>query len=205
MRRKRKSLHKELAQRTPRRCARRSGGAGTNALPAQRGRSGRGRSGRRSPGPSPGRRRAPRNAMDSSLSRRAASRARTTVGGVAARGEDDHEIAGLREALDLAGKHLVESEIVADAREQRAVGGQRHRGQGTAGLEVAADQLRGEVLCLGPRCRRCRTGAACGRPRSARRIRSPARSMCGRMEERAWSAGERVRRVRSRMPCVGYG
>lgn len=51
------------------------------------------------------------------------------VGGVAAGSEDDDEVARLGEAGDLAGEGLVEAVVVADARNQGAIGGQRERRQ----------------------------------------------------------------------------
>jgi hypothetical protein len=47
------------------------------------------------------------------------------IGGVAAGGEDDNKVARLSEAGDLAGKGLVEAVVVADARHERAIRGQR--------------------------------------------------------------------------------
>src|SRR6185369_18002567 len=71
------------------------------------------------------------------------------VAGIAARGEDDDEIARLREPGDLAREHLIVAEIVADAAEERAV---RREGEGRerpAGLRVAADEFGGEMRRLG--------------------------------------------------------
>src|SRR5580658_7930104 len=71
------------------------------------------------------------------------------VGGVSARGEGDQKIARLGERGNLARKNIVIAEIVGDAGEQRAVGGEGDGGKRAAGLGVAADELGGEVLRLG--------------------------------------------------------
>jgi len=71
------------------------------------------------------------------------------VGGVAARREEDEQVAGGAERLDLAGEDLVEAEIVGDAGERRAVGADREAGQGAAVALVAAGEFFGEMHCLG--------------------------------------------------------
>lgn len=71
------------------------------------------------------------------------------VGGVAAGREHDDEVAGLGEARDLAREGLVEAVVVADARHERAIGGQRERWQRTPIFGVAAGELGGEVGGLG--------------------------------------------------------
>src|SRR4051812_46362115 len=54
------------------------------------------------------------------------------VGRVAARGEHHDEIAGLREAGDLAGENVIVAEVVADAGDERAVRREREGRKGTA-------------------------------------------------------------------------
>ncbi len=71
------------------------------------------------------------------------------VGGVAARSDDDHEVARPGQAGDLAREDLFVAKIVADAGQERAVRGKGDRGQGPAGLGVAAHELRREVRRLG--------------------------------------------------------
>lgn len=71
------------------------------------------------------------------------------VGGVAAGREHDDEVAGLGEARDLAREGLVEAVVVANARHERAIGGQRERWQRTPIFGVAAGELGGEVRGLG--------------------------------------------------------
>lgn len=51
------------------------------------------------------------------------------VGGVAAGREDDDEVAGLGQAGDLPSESLVEAVVVADAGDERTIGGQRERRQ----------------------------------------------------------------------------
>ena len=71
------------------------------------------------------------------------------VGGVAARGEDDQQVAGTGEAGDLARERVFVAVIVADAGEQRAVGGKGDRGERAAILGVATDKFGGEMGGLG--------------------------------------------------------
>lgn len=71
------------------------------------------------------------------------------VGGVAARGEDDQQVAGTGEAGDLARERVFVAVIVADAGEQRAVGGKGDRGERAAILGVATDEFGGEMGGLG--------------------------------------------------------
>ena len=66
---------------------------------------------------------------------------RQDVRGVAAGGENHEEIAGPAQAGDLAREDLIETEIVADAGDERAVRRQRDRRQRLAGLGVAADEF----------------------------------------------------------------
>ena len=67
------------------------------------------------------------------------------VARVAARREDDEQIAALREARNLAGKNLIVPEIISDAGKQRAVRRKRDGRKGAAGLRVTAHELGGEV------------------------------------------------------------
>jgi len=124
------------------------------------------------------------------------------VGGVAARGEGDHEIAGLREALDWrANTRRIQNPLPSTRAACRRRSAPPRAG--TAGLEVAADQLRGEC-CASAGCRRGRTGAACaGRERAQDQV---AGAVNLRPDgEEGLERGEVSPRVSVSMPCVGYG
>lgn len=71
------------------------------------------------------------------------------VGGVAARAQRDEEIAGLGQTAELAGKNLLVAKIVADAGDERGVGGKRDGWQGATRPCVAADEFGGEMAGLG--------------------------------------------------------
>ena len=56
---------------------------------------------------------------------------------------------GLARPGDLAGEYLVEAKIIADAGDERAVGGERDRRKRPTGFLVAADELGREMRRLG--------------------------------------------------------
>ena len=64
---------------------------------------------------------------------------------VAAGGEQDEHVALPAERLHLPGEDLVEAEIVADAGQRRAVGGEGDGGQRAPVVPVAADQFLAKV------------------------------------------------------------
>src|SRR6185437_9668436 len=72
------------------------------------------------------------------------------VGGIARGRYREKHVAGSTECLDLAGKHVVVTVVVADRGEDAGVGGQRYSGQSGPVEVEAADQLAGPVLRVGP-------------------------------------------------------
>ncbi len=58
-------------------------------------------------------------------------------------------VTALAESLDLPREHLFETIIVGDGCQHRGVGGQRDRGAGGPVLFIAADDLGGDMLCIG--------------------------------------------------------
>ena len=71
------------------------------------------------------------------------------IGGVAGGGQCDRCPAGRAGRLHLAGEDHVEVVIVAQAGEDRRVGGQRLDAQGAPLGQEPSDQLAGDVLCVG--------------------------------------------------------
>ena len=71
------------------------------------------------------------------------------VGRVAAGGEDDQDVAGFAQGLDLPGKDEFKPEIVADAGQGGRVGDEAHGGPGPAVAVVAAHQFFGQVEGVG--------------------------------------------------------
>jgi hypothetical protein len=71
------------------------------------------------------------------------------VGRVAGGGDAQEEIAGLAECFDLAGKDLVEAEVVAACGEDGGVSGEGDGAKGGAGVGEADDELGDEVLGVG--------------------------------------------------------
>ena len=111
------------------------------------------------------------------------------VGGVASK-VTRPRVAGLGEAGYLAGEDLLVTEIVGEARDERAVRRQGERGQRTAVLRVAADQLGREMRRLGRTATVATDEKLAAAPEVARII-WPARSIAGRIVVSAWN----VRRV----------
>src|SRR5690606_31796303 len=64
-------------------------------------------------------------------------------------GQQDEDVAGPAVSLDLAGEHLLRAVVVDDRAQAGGLGAQRDRREGATVVEEAADQLGGEVLCLG--------------------------------------------------------
>ena len=71
------------------------------------------------------------------------------VGGVAAGGDREGDVAAAAERLDLLGEHLVVAEVVGDAGQRRGVGRQRDRRQRRALELEAVDELGRQVLGVG--------------------------------------------------------
>jgi hypothetical protein len=71
------------------------------------------------------------------------------VGGIAGGAEACDYVAGTGEGFDLAREDFFEAEVVGDAGEGGAVGGEGDGGEGVAGALVAADHFLGEVLGVG--------------------------------------------------------
>jgi hypothetical protein len=71
------------------------------------------------------------------------------VGGVAGGGDSEKDVAGLAEGFDLAGKDLIETEVVAAGGEDGGVGGEGDGAEGGAGVGETDDELGDEVLGVG--------------------------------------------------------
>jgi len=68
------------------------------------------------------------------------------VGGIAAGGNGDGDVAGAAEGFDLAGKDPAEAVIIGDGGDSGKICGQRERGKGGAIEGEAANEFRGDVL-----------------------------------------------------------
>src|SRR5579862_917799 len=71
------------------------------------------------------------------------------IRGVAGGGDAEEEVAGLAECFDLAGKDLVEAEVVAACGEDGGVSGEGDGAESGAGVGEADDELGDEVLGVG--------------------------------------------------------
>ena len=68
---------------------------------------------------------------------------------VAGGGDAEEDVAGLAEGFDLAGKDLIETEVVAAGGEDGGVGGESDGAEGGASVGEADDELGDEVLGVG--------------------------------------------------------
>ena len=99
-----------------------------------------------------------------------------TFGDRAAGGDAERDVARPAERLDLPREHALERVVVADARQHARVGRQRHRRQRRALARETVRRARRRRAAHRPRCRRCRTAAACRRRRARRRSPPPRRA-----------------------------
>jgi len=67
---------------------------------------------------------------------------------IAAGGYGDGNVAGAAKGFDLAGEDAAESMVVRDGGHRRKIGGEGERGKCGTIKSEAADELRGDVLCV---------------------------------------------------------
>ncbi len=104
---------------------------------------------------------------------------RHQIGTPAARAVQHQQVARPAERFDLAGKDLLEAEVVPGGREQRGVGGERHGGQRTAGGGVAHHVLGSHVLRVGGAAAVAAEEQRAAAPQHRRRSGAAIRATCG--------------------------